>query len=83
MLNLGKLVLHLEHVASWQLALAKEPAGEIVRTLAWAGPALVHTVLKEIKGKVPRADIVKVARQASRFPNGLTGALKPTVGIPR
>ena len=26
-LNLGKLVLHLERVASWQLVLAKEPAG--------------------------------------------------------
>jgi len=37
-LNLGKLVPHLVHVSAWQLALAKEPAGEIVRTLAWAGP---------------------------------------------
>jgi hypothetical protein len=35
-LNLGKLVLHLEHVASWQRVLAKEPAGVIVRVLAWA-----------------------------------------------
>ena len=46
-------MLHLEHVASWQLALAKEHAGEIVRALAWAGPERVHTVLKEIEGKVP------------------------------
>ena len=37
-LNLGKLVIQLEHVPSWQLAFAKEPAGEIVRALAWAGP---------------------------------------------
>jgi hypothetical protein len=37
-LNLGKLVIQLEHVPSWQLAFAKEPTGEIVRALAWAGP---------------------------------------------
>ena len=74
-LNLGRLVLHLEHVASWQLALAKEPSGEIVRALAWAGPERVHTVLKEIEGKVPRTDVIKVAQQASRFPRWLADAL--------
>jgi hypothetical protein len=74
-LNLGKLVLHLEHVASWQLALAKESSGEIVRALAWAGPERVHTVLKEIEGKVPRTDVIKVAQQASRFPRWLADAL--------
>lgn len=74
-LNLGKLVLQLEHVASWQLVLAKEPAGEIVRALAWAGPDRVHTVLKEIEGKVPRADMVKVAQQASRLPEWFASAL--------
>ena len=77
-LNLGKLVVHLEHVASWQLALAKEPAGEIVRALAWAGPDRVHTVLKEIERKVPRTDMVKVAQQVSRLPKWLARALKQT-----
>src|ERR1700678_2094895 len=79
-LNLGKLVLHLEHVASWQLALAKEPAGEIVRALAWAGPERVHTVLKEIEGNVPRTDVIKVAQQTSRFPRWLADALSRSAG---
>lgn len=77
-LNLGKLIVHLEHVASWQLALAKEPAGEIVRALAWAGPERVHTVLKEIERKVPRTDMVRLAQQVSRFPQWLARALKET-----
>ena len=80
-LNLGKLVLHLEHVASWQLALAKEPAGEIVRALAWAGPERVHTVLKEITGKVPRSDMVKLSQQISRFPHWLADALSRITDI--
>jgi hypothetical protein len=74
-------VLHLEHVASWQLALAKEFSGEIVRVLAWAGPEQVDTVLKEIAGKVPRADMVKVFQQVSRFPHWLADALSRTAGI--
>ncbi len=77
-LNLGKLIVHLEHVAAWQLALAKEPAGEIVRVLAWAGPERVHTVLKEIERKVPQTDMVKVDQQVSRFPKWLAMALKQT-----
>ena len=82
-LNLGKLVLGLEHVASWQLVLAKEPAGEIVRALAWAGPERVHTVLKEIESKVPRTDVIKVAQQASRFPRWLADALSRSAGSAR
>lgn len=52
-LNLGKLVLHLERVASWQLVLAKEPAGEIVRVLAWAGPQHVHTCCRRSRKRSP------------------------------
>jgi hypothetical protein len=74
-LNLGKLVIKLEHVPSWQLAFAKEPAGEIVRALAWAGPERVQSVLQEIEGKVPRAGIQKVAQQVSRFPGWMASAL--------
>jgi hypothetical protein len=80
-LNLGKLVLHLAHVPSWQLALANEPAGEIVRALAWAGPERVETVLKEIEEKVPRTDLAKVAQQVSRFPEWLASALSQTTDV--
>jgi hypothetical protein len=60
-LNLGKLVIQLEHVPSWQLAFAKEPAGEIVRALAWAGPERVQSVLAQIGGKAPKSELQKVA----------------------
>jgi hypothetical protein len=74
-LNLGKLVIQLVHVPSWQLAFAKENAGEIVRALAWAGPERVNAVLKEIEGKVPRTEIQKVSQQVSRFPTWMASAL--------
>jgi Family of unknown function (DUF6088) len=77
-LNLGKQSVQLEHVPSWQLAFAKEPAGEIVRALAWAGPQRVHTVLSEIEEKVPRIEILKVAQHVSRFPTWMASALSRT-----
>lgn len=74
-LTLGKQVIELQHTPSWQLAFAKEPAGEIVRALAWAGPERVEEVLKEIENKVPRADLQKVNRHISLFPGWLATAL--------
>ena len=74
-LTLGKQSVQLEHVPSWQLALAREPAGEIIRTLAWAGPEKVHTTLSEIKAKVPATTLQQVARQVSRFPGWMASAL--------
>jgi hypothetical protein len=74
-LNLGKQSVQLEHVPSWQLAFAKEPAGEIVRSLAWAGPERVQGALKEIKAKVPASAIKQVTQQVSRFPGWVATAL--------
>jgi hypothetical protein len=74
-LNLGKQSVQLEHVPSWQLAFAKEPAGEIVRSLAWAGPERVQGTLNEIKAKVPASAIQQVAQQVSRFPGWMASAL--------
>jgi hypothetical protein len=74
-LMLGKQVVHLQHVPSWQLMLAKEPAGEIVRALVWAGPERARKVLKELEGKVPRSELQKINRHISLFPGWMANAL--------
>lgn len=74
-LNLGKQVIQFQHVPSWQLTLAKEPAGEIIRVLAWAGPEHAQGVLKEIDGKVPSSALQKVNQHISSFPGWLASAL--------
>jgi hypothetical protein len=76
--TLGKQVVHLQHVPAWQLTLAKDPAGEIVRALAWAGPEKVNQALKEIETRVPRSEFQRISQQSSRLPLWLATALSGT-----
>jgi len=74
-LNLGKLSIQLVQVPYWQLALAKERAGEIVRALAWAGPGESPFVLKEIEAKVHRTETQEVTQQVSCFSSWMVSAI--------
>jgi len=76
-ITLGKQIIHLQHAPAWQLTLAKEPAGEIVRALAWAGPERVNMALKEIEGKVPRSEFQRIFQQISLLPLWMATALNP------
>ena len=80
--KLGKLTVYLQHVPDWQLVLWDEPPGELVRALAWAGPAEASKVLSQIAEKVPEAAIRELQQHASRFPPWLHDALQQ-IGQPR
>lgn len=81
-LTLGKYVMQLQHVPSWQLAFAMEPAGEIIRAFVWAGPERVDEVLEKIERKVPRSDLQKIKEHISLFPGWLATALSRSVDYP-
>lgn len=74
-ITLGKQIVHLQHAPAWQLALAGEPAGEIIRALAWAGPERVNQALKEIEAKVPRSEFQRISQQNSLLPMWMAAAL--------
>jgi hypothetical protein len=74
-ITLGKQTIHLQHAPAWQLTLANEPAGEIVRALAWAGPEKVNIALKEIESKVPQSEFQRISQQISRLPLWMATAL--------
>ena len=77
-ITLGKQVVHLQHAPAWQLTLAKEPAGEIIRALAWAGPTKVAQVLKEIETRVPRSEFQRISQQSSLLPLWMATAVSQT-----
>jgi Family of unknown function (DUF6088) len=77
-ITLGNQIVHLQHVPAWQLTLAREPAGEIIRALAWAGPERVNQALKEIEAKVPRSEFQRISQQSSLLPMWMAAALSRT-----
>ena len=77
-ITLGKQIVHLQHAPAWQLTLAREPAGEIIRALAWAGPERVNQALKEIEAKVPRSEFQRISQQSSLLPMWMAAALSRT-----
>jgi len=80
--KLGRLTVYLQHVPDWRLVLWDEPPGELVRALAWAGPAEASIVLRQIAEKVPEAAIRELQQHASLFPPWLQDALQQ-IGQPR
>ncbi|MGB6133349.1 MAG: DUF6088 family protein [Acidobacteriaceae bacterium] len=77
-ITLGKQIVHLQHAPAWQLTLAREPAGEIIRALAWAGPERVNQALKEIEARVPRSEFQRISQQSSLLPMWMAAALSRT-----
>lgn len=67
--NLGKQVVELRHVPGWQLALAQEPAGQIIRALARLGPEKAEPALQALKSKLPVATFRELASLATRMPS--------------
>ena len=55
-------------VPDWQLVLWREPAGELVRVLEWAGPAEANKLLRQIAEKVSEAAIGELQQYAALFP---------------
>lgn len=64
-LNLGSQTIELRHAPNWQLTNAGRPSGEVVRALAWKGPAEARTALMQIKPRLSeetRRELVAVRR---------------------
>ncbi|MFG1343318.1 DUF6088 family protein [Xanthobacter autotrophicus DSM 431] len=70
-MSLGKQVIELRHAPRWQLALAHESAGEVVRALAWLGPEKAEAALKTLKPKLSPATFNELVAIAPQLPTWL------------
>ncbi len=73
--RVGKQVIELRHAPSWQLALAGGPAGQVIRALAWLGPARVEEALAVLGPKLPPSLFGELGAIAPRLPTWLAQSL--------
>lgn len=74
-MNLGMQVIELRHAPRWQLAMARRPAGEVVRALAWLGPEEAESALQILKRKLPALVFNELVAAAPQFPTWLARSL--------
>jgi len=75
--KMGKLTIYLQHVPDWQLVLWREAEGELVRALAWAGPAEAIKFSANSPKKFPRR---RYGNFRSTQPSSLCGSKMPCKG---
>ena len=68
-LRFGNLQIELRHAPRWQLAAARRPAGEVIRALAWLGPAEVRAALQTVLPKLSPEDLSDLAEARATMPH--------------
>lgn len=89
-LKLGSQTIELQHAPPWQLLFPGQAAGEVIRSLAWVGPAGSEAALGKLKRNLPASDLQAVAGARARLPTWLASqssalmasALVPPTGVP-
>ena len=74
-LQLGKHSLELRHAPAWQFTQAGRLSGEVVRALAWLGPAESARVLPFLVRKLPSAEREALVEAAPLLPTWLAKLL--------
>jgi hypothetical protein len=72
-LKLGAQTVELRHAPPWQLIFPGQPAGDVIRSLAWLGPSGSEAALKKLRRKLPASALQEVANARARLPTWLAG----------
>ena len=67
-LRLGAQTVHLRHAPRWQLVAPHQPAGDIVRALAWLGPREAEDSLSRMAPRISAADLADLAAARAVLP---------------
>ena len=67
-LKLGAQTIVLRHAPTWQLILPNQPAGEMMRALAWLGPEKARKAIQKLRSKLPQTELKKIVSARSRLP---------------
>lgn len=78
-LKLGAQTVELRHAPPWQLLYPGQAAGEVIRSLAWVGPAGTEAALGKLRRKLPAAELLAVANARARLPTWLASHVSTLV----
>jgi hypothetical protein len=78
-LRLGSQTVELRHAPPWQLLYPGQPAGEVIRSLAWVGPSGSKVALGQLERKVPASAIQAIASARARLPTWLASHVSALV----
>ena len=68
-LRFGSLQVELRHAPRWQLAAARRRAGDVIRALAWLGPAEVRAALRTVLPRLSPEDVSDLAEARATMPH--------------
>lgn len=78
-LKLGSQTVELRHAPPWQLLFPGQAAGEVIRSLAWAGPSRSEAALGKLTRKLPVSELLAVANARVRMPTWLASQVSKLV----
>lgn len=80
-LKLGAQTVELKHAPSWQLLYPGQVAGEVIRSLAWAGPSGSAAALGRLRQKLPSSELRAIANARARLPTWLASQISGLVTL--
>ena len=78
-LRFGNLDVELRHAPRWQLAAPRRRAGEVIRALAWLGPAEVRAGLQAVLPGLPPEDLSELAEARATMPHWMAESVSQLV----
>ncbi len=78
-LRFGNLEIELRHAPRWQLVAPHRRAGDVIRALAWLGPAETADGLQTVLPSLSREDIDELAEARATMPHWMAEPLSALV----
>lgn len=67
-LTVGAQTVELRQTPVWQLIFPGQPAGDVVRALAWLGPEKAGKALRKLRSRLSASELAEIASARARLP---------------
>ena len=78
-LKFGRQIVELRHAPRWQLTAPHQPAGAVVRALAWLGPSEVEEGLEQVGRRLLPEDLRELAKLRAVMPSWMAQSVSALV----